>query len=286
MAKRAALITLHGMGRTEPDYAKDVLTKLERRLDNDYARLHVGAVFYQGLLQPNEDRVWNLVQNQVGWDALRKFLLFGFADAAGLESSRTDRNGVYAKTQLCIAKELWKAWQELGRASRPLVVLAHSLGCQVMSCYFWDAQQTKFGGKARAGIWQDIASFAADITGGAALGDQELEFLRGESMHTIVTTGCNIPIFVAAHATDEIIPIQPNATFAWHNFYDRQDVLGWPLASLSTQYGNAVRDHPINAASGVWGWILKSWNPLAHGEYWGDKSVLKPLESFLRAALV
>jgi len=286
MPKRAALITLHGMGRTERDYAEDLLTNLERRLAGDYARLHVGQVFYQDLLQPNEDRVWGLVENQVGWHTLRKFLLFGFADAAGLESSRSELNGVYARAQLRIAQELWRAWQALGQADRPLVVLAHSLGCQVMSCYFWDARQAKINGQARAGIWQDIAKFAVDITGHAALSDKELEFLRGESMHTIVTTGCNIPIFVAAHATDHIIPIQPNATFEWHNYYDEQDVLGWPLAELYRASGKAVHDHAINAASGVWGWIAKSWNPLAHGEYWGDSSVLKPLTNVLRAAMV
>ena len=76
-----------------------------------------------------------------------------------------------------------------------------------------------------------------------------------------MTTGCNIPLFVAAH--DPVVPIDPPATgFEWHNYYDPDDVLGWPLAGLGDDYGRLVTDHPINAGGSVLDWFLKSWNPL------------------------
>ena len=46
-----------------------------------------------------------------------------------------------------------------------------------------------------------------------------------------------------------------------------------------------MTDHPINAGGGIMEWMLKSWNPLSHSQYWGDDDVLDPLEEHLRALL-
>jgi len=135
------------------------------------------------------------------------------------------------------------------------------------------------------GIWQDIGHFESEITGGDPLTAAQKAFLQGVSLRSFYTTGCNIPIFVAAHASREILPVTPNDTFEWHNFYDEDDILGWPLADLSPQYKKIVTDHPINAGGGIMEWMLKSWNPLSHSQYWGDDDVLDPLEEHLRALL-
>jgi hypothetical protein len=284
MAKKAAFITVHGMGRTEETYNAEIVEELQSRLGSTFDNLHVGKVYYQGILQPNEDRVWNSVAGRVGWDQLRSFLLFGFADAAGLESGKEGLESVYSQTQTLIATELYRARKEMD-GDGPVVMIAHSLGCQVASCYFWDAQQASQGNVVDVGIWQEIDAFEERITNGATLTGEDLAFIQGKSVRTLFTTGCNIPIFVAAHATEDILPIKPNNAFEWHNFYDRDDVLGWPLSELSDQYATVVRDYPVNAGGGIVGWILKSWNPLSHEQYWGDDEVLDPLESKLRELL-
>jgi len=63
-------------------------------------------------------------------------------------------------------------------------------------------------------------------------------------------------------------------------------VLGWPLQPLSPQYHELVEDRAINAGQGAAGWILKSWNPLAHTAYWTDDDVVKPLADLLHGLLV
>ena len=61
-------------------------------------------------------------------------------------------------------------------------------------------------------------------------------------------------------------------------FYDKDDVLGWPLADLSARYANLVTDIEINAGGGFWGWLTSSWNPLSHNQYWQDSQFLQQLK--------
>ncbi len=284
MSKKAAIVTVHGMGRTDPQYNRELVGELQHRLGSLYDKLHVGKVYYQDVLQPNEDRVWQAVGRRVKWDELRKFLLFGLGDAAGLEAGKTAIDSDYAQAQLRIARELFLA-REAMAGSGPLLILAQSLGGQVTSNYFWDARKAASGDRPRVGIWQDLANVEGRITGGRALTADETAFLQGSSLRVLMTTGCNIPIFVAAHAKHDVLPIQPNEAFEWHNYYDKDDVLGWPLADLSPQYGRVVKDHPVNAGSGMIGWLLKSWNPMSHTQYWADDELLDPLEEKLRELL-
>jgi hypothetical protein len=282
MSKKAAFITIHGMGTTEPNYNKDIVKEIKDRLGTKFDDLHVGKVYYQDILQDNENRVWELVANKVKWDGLRKFMLFGFADAAGLENGKEANDSVYSQAQLRIAKELLIARKAMN-GDGPVVIIAQSLGTQVVSCYFWDAViSANTPNKVKVGIWQDGNNFGKNINNGQDLTNDEINFIRGNSLHTLFTTGCNIPMFVAAHATDKIEPIKPNNFFKWENYYDKDDVLGWPLSDLSDNYKSTVKDHQINAGGGVIGWLVKSWNPWSHGQYWGDNDVLDPLEEILR----
>jgi len=285
MPKKAAILTVHGMGRTKATYHHQLVSELQHRLGTLYDQLHFGSVYYQDVLQANEDRVWSAVGRRVKWDALRQFLLFGFGDAAGLEAGKDGIDSDYALAQLRIARALFQARAAMA-GSGPLLILAQSLGGQVTSNYFWDAQKAAAGERPRVGIWQDLGRVEREITGGRPLTADETAFLQGSSLRVLMTTGCNIPIFVAAHAKQDILPIQPNRQhFEWHNYYDKDDVLGWPLADLSPQYGEVVTDHPVNAGSGMIGWLLKSWNPMSHTQYWADDEVLEPLEQTLRSLL-
>ena len=57
------------------------------------------------------------------------------------------------------------------------------------------------------------------------------------------------------------------------NFFDADDVLGYPLKPLSPSYGNAVsEDIEINV-----GGLFTSWNPISHTEYWTDNDFTEPV---------
>lgn len=298
MPKKAALITVHGMGETQPNYNAELVGQLKRRLGSAAEDLHIGSVYYQGILQRNESRVWRRVEGRLAgpwdwmrrayWNELRKFFLYGFGDAAGLENGKESRSSVYTQAQICFAKVLFAARQAM-EGDGPVVIIAQSLGCQVASCYFWDAQQKANGASVNVGIWRDIRHFEHAITGAATeqgtpengrpLSPEEIGFIQGKTFKTFVTTGCNIPIFVAAHAKADIVPIfAESEEFRWNNYYDQDDVLGWPLRPLSSGYEQRVIDHAINASGSFWGWLALSWNPMSHTQYWGDSDVLAELE--------
>lgn len=284
--KKAALLVIHGMGRTEPDYGDEVRHRILKRLGAKAERLHFGTIYYQGILQPNEDRVWNLVSERLRWKMLRRFVLFGLADAAGLETNKHMPGSVYTQTQILIARTLFTAFMSVG-SDGDVVFLAHSLGGQILSNYLWDAQNQKSkSAPVRIGIWPNLQEFGPRICGGETLEDEAVDFIGGSRIRSLYTTGCNIPVFVAAHGVDQVMPIgKTRDDFEWHNYYDKDDVLGWPLRELSPSYGELVTDHEINAAGSVMGWLLRSWNPVSHVEYWDDDCVLDDLASHLDSLL-
>ena len=212
----------------------------------------------------------------IRWKTLRKFILFGFADAAGLEDSKEQKKSVYELAQLEIVKTLGKAFSDLGEKSKKVILIAHSLGCQVISNYIWDAQKSPED--VKYGIWKKISGYESEIKD---LTEEKKNFLRLNTLHRVYTTGCNIPIFVAAHARDQIIPIKkPNPDFKWFNFYDRDDVLGWPLSVLCKEYEALVKDFSVNAGN-----ILNCWNPVSHNQYWNDNDFINPLVKDIEEAI-
>jgi hypothetical protein len=282
---QAALLTVHGMGETPREYAEKLFEDVAARLGPLAGQVDFRSIYYQDILKPNQETVWARVSDstRLHYADLRRFLLFGFGDAAGLENRKEIDGSVYELAQAAIARQL------LGIArqdpSTRVVFLAQSLGCQVLSSYIYDAQKALAGGEVLAGVWKDVDAWAMRALG-ARLSDSDRRFMAGGSCTAFVTTGCNIPIFCAAHKQMDIKPIaRPTPGFEWINLYDPDDALGWPLQPLSPGYAELVDDRAINAGQGAVTWILKSWNPLSHSAYWGDVQVLDAVAQRLRGEI-
>lgn len=264
MSKTLALITLHGMGDRDDNYHKPFETRIRETLGEAvWQRIVFRSVNYQNILQDPQKAIFDRMEPHVGWKRLRKFLLFGFSDAASLEAGKEKDGSPYARTQERIRQALDEAFDEAGGVAVPVVILAHSLGCQVISNYIWDAEP---GRPASVGIWTKASAGLPD-------GSPRDTFRRLRTLRRLSTIGCNIPIFVAGHATIDAIA-RPNEGFTWHNHYDVDDPLGWPLKPLSDSYGDLVEDIPVRAGNRFIGWLLKSWNPLSHGDYWTNRTVI------------
>jgi hypothetical protein len=273
------------MGETPREYAARLFEAVAARLGPLAGQVDFRSIYYQDILKPNQETVWARVSEttHLRYADLRRFLLFGFGDAAGLENRKEIDGSVYELAQEAIARQLLGvARQDM---STSVVFLAQSLGCQVLSSYIYDAQKAAAGLPVLAGIWKDIDAWARRALG-EGLSEPEKRFLAGGTCSAFVTTGCNIPIFCAAHKQMDIRPIaRPTERFAWINLYDPDDALGWPLQPLSPGYAALVDDRAINAGQGVVTWILKSWNPLSHTAYWGDAQVLDLLTQRLRVEI-
>lgn len=265
---KLVLLTLHGMGVTKENYADELQQGLRKRLGGRWTAVSVQPVWYAPVFQANEDIVWNSLagdpRNELDSTALRKLFLFGFADAAAFERSAHAEPATYLKVQQLIHDALARGYRDCGEEpSTPVVVVAQSLGGQVISSYLWDAQRQKQ-------IFEDLPASGTGLDA----------FVRLKSMRHLVTTGCNIPIFTAGLARR--VNFDRPAGVVWENFYDPDDVLGWPLRQLDKQ-GNTydwILDRPISAGN-----ILTGWNPASHLGYWSDKDVLNPLAESIAGLL-
>lgn len=296
MARKVALVTLHGMGETKDDYYRGIQEKVAARLGPDRMNMVAfEAVNYQKNLQGNQDEVWRRMQERaesLKFKELRKFFLFGIADAAGLENRKEIDGSAYEDAQLEIARCLFNARKAMD-TDGPVVVIAQSLGSQVFSSYIYDAQRAEEAGrnpgvpKPQAGIWKNIDAYSARISeNGLPLTAAEKRFLAGNTVVGLVTTGCNIPIFIAAHKQMHIKPIMPPTPhFKWLNLYDRHDALGWPLQPLRGGYETLVEDREVNVGAGILGWTA-SFTPLSHTAYWTDGDVIEQLAQMVERALM
>jgi hypothetical protein len=115
----------------------------------------------------------------------------------------------------------------------------------------------------------------------------------------MITFGCNIPLFSLAFPLARPIRLPGKAVrktalrdrSRWLNFYDRDDVLGYPLRALYEKNRDAlnhqrqtvdrIEDYQINV--GMPGVDL---TPRAHSEYWTDNDLTRPVAEHLRSLLL
>ncbi len=282
MAKDVALFAVHGMGKTPTNFADELEEELLSELGSaHWDRVYFKPIYYQGLLQKKQETVFNTMKNraELDWLALRRFLLYGFSDAAGLEYRSAEPNSLYEQTQGIIFGVLNEAFDKLGQTAKPVVIICQSLGGHVLSNYLWDSQMTN----ATRGIWSNGRLW------GAPRGSEKDNFRRLKTLRFLYTTGCNIPNFVTGLGRDNIRAIKTTTSgydIRWFNYYDEDDPLGWPLKPLSTSYGHAVRrDIRVNAGGSFLGHLTHSWNPLSHTRYWRDREIVRPLARHLKGLL-
>ena len=147
------------MGRASPTYADPLQKALFEHLNEARRALHFAPVYYENLLSPNQSRVWKACSATLRWTRLRRFGLFFLADAGALESRKSEPDSAYTRVQIRIAQTLYDACRKTG-PNAPLVLIAHSLGCQILSNYLWDAQKYLKHGRSNVGIWTDPKQYA------------------------------------------------------------------------------------------------------------------------------
>ena len=151
---------------------------------------------------------------------------------------------------------------QLGGRPVPLVVLAHSFGSHIFSNFTWDHQHHP---------------------------DPTLSsFERMNWLTVIVTSGSNIPLFT--FACREVIPIRfppprlPSRLkqkARWLNYFDYDDVLGWPLKPINKAYAQTVSEDRAIRVGGA----LTGWNPTSHSRYWSERKFVGEVARLLTTFL-
>ncbi|NQV37488.1 MAG: hypothetical protein HQ509_05710 [Candidatus Marinimicrobia bacterium] len=188
-------------------------------------------------------------------------------DASAYRCVKDTPNTTYYKIHTRIRIALHELFNiGLGGTNVPLIIMAHSLGGHIMSNYIWDMQ-------------------IFDPENPVLYHPENLsDFEKFHTLTGIVTFGCNIPLFTFANSEVKTIQFPPDslsedlkAKARWMNFYDPDDILGYPLRPIEA-YAEIIKTEDEKAInSGGW---FSSWNPLSHSGYWTDNDFTKPVAEY------
>ena len=267
MPGKIGVLVVHGMGG-DPEPGRDPVLKFIGRVQHRLEELTLPAGtagfragHWADVLEPRERDLWDRLTATYGlhWKALRQFVISAFGDAIAYRSPPSAAQPTYAAIHARMADHLRQLEAALGVPDAPLVVVGHSLGSVILSDHIWDEQT------------------------GRGLGSSP--FTRAETLGGVVTFGSTLPLFCLA--LDTIVPIKfpgPGLSPAgqkaasWLNFFDRDDVLGYPLRDTGYGYEHTVNaDLEVDAGSS-----LVSWTPLSHTGYWTDPEVIAETAVMIR----
>ena len=276
MEAKLGVLIIHGIGSQDDKFANPMIEELEGRISG-HAKIRWQPVYWADLLSKRESKLLNKLfpeekrshwfddQSSL-WFQLRKFVMNYIGDATAyryipISSSQTKKtNETYDRIHDRVHNAIVKLRKRLGSADKPVIVMAHSLGSVIMSDYLWDRQKK-----------QDKDPYGNN------------KFERMETLAGFITFGSPIPLFTLAYRPVKSIKFPPKTLpdnlrkkAKWLNFYDSDDVFGWPLKNLSRSYEGAVTDDfPINVGL----------TPVCHGKYWTDNDFTKPVAQYISEIL-
>jgi hypothetical protein len=250
------LLSIHGMGRVEgaDEFEERIRSNLLPRLtDISGVQPPYEPIEYASIMEGIEGELWDRMTDEarggarLDWQVIRKFFLYWFSDATTYQ-----RTQVYPKLQERIKDSIDALRAQLDSDDAPIVIVGHSLGCQILCDYIWDVRKRIDHGEvpAEKSYWS---------------GQEPTSFQALGTARALISTGCNIPLFVSGVSPVSLFS-RPHPRFQWLNIFDRDDVLGWPLKALGDAYLNAdwISDVQVNAGM----------TPNSHSNYWKRDEVL------------
>lgn len=268
--KKIAVAIIHGMGNQKENYGdemkelleKIILEKVKSEVKDADSMVSIVPIYWANVFEQGEAELYKtLVEGKnLRFKELRRFIIHYLADAIAYQPVETAKHNYHLVHQK-VAQSLRVLSVEAG-PDAPLCVISHSLGAVIASNYFYDMQVKP----------ENVGFSTEPLT--------PLE--KGDSLSLFYTMGTTLPFWSLRYAQfDRPINIPsrsikerfPGLVGEWINFYDRDDLLGYPLKEVSPEYRRAVtEDREINA-----GGVLDSWNPLSHAAYLTDRDVLEPI---------
>lgn len=243
---KLGVLIIHGIGSQDTDFADGMIAKLRKQLSDPDA-VEFQTVHWAPLIEEKSQRMWKrLITRKLRWKFLRKFFINSLGDATAYN------NEMYDDVHDRIEDAMMALRHKLNyHPFTPVIVIAHSLGCAMITDYIWDRQAKNDPVRDR---------FMLPVKG-------------------IFTMGCNIPVFALSHEPIRAIDARG---MTWINLYDKDDIMGYPLKPISESYADAV-DDDVEVNTGHW-W--SSWNPLSHNDYWTDSDVIDKVSQLANTFLL
>lgn len=281
MPQKIAVAIIHGIGNQTSDFAEGMMAELRERFTKAIAgqssdppsELVMEPIYWAPELQAQETELWSRLRKGGDLDflSLRQFMVNFAADAIAYQPAPKEKQA-YERIHARVAAGLNQLAISAGPTA-PLCLIAHSLGTVIASNYIYDLEKHARKKLISKKVLNEME-------------DTPLE--RGETLANLYTFGSPIALWSLRYADfgrpiavpspklrghhPAVVPVTE-----WINFYDEDDVIGYPLRTLNDAYKTAVKeDICVNAG----GW-LSSWNPLSHNGYWTDNDVTKPIAAGL-----
>ena len=278
MPVKLGIIITHGMGNQDRDFAKPTIDEINARLKKlktDSKQVAWEDLFWADVIEPREQALWDRVsaKHDLDYVKIRRFVISALGDAVAYQRVPGHIN-TYRQIHDRVRDHLTKLRTKMGDQDLPVIVIAHSLGTAIMSDYIWDRQKQ---------LRNNVPNGTPTDSTPTSTPTERLENLIG-----FITFGSTLPLFSLAFSPVVAIdfppatlpdPLKPVAK--WLNFFDEDDVLGYPLKPSDPSYDRVVtEDIEINAGS-----VFSSWNPLSHNGYWTDNDFTKPVAEQIAAVL-
>lgn len=281
-ARKIGVIVIHGVdiqtGVSAGDvsqltFSNSMWRRVAGKLGPAAANVVWREVIWSDIIRGRQQAYFNTIRDKTSADAAREFVLSALSDAAAYRKTADGAASVYEQIHARIEVAMRSLEDQIGPDGQVLI-LAHSLGGHIMSNYIYDLQQFRLRvAKGR---------FASPL--------QNMRTVAG-----LMTFGCNIPIFLFAYPPQKVVPISypgdalPQAaqmTTWWQNFYDKQDIMAYPMGSAAPLYAQMVanrhlRDVPIHLGTPV----SSGWDPLSHGSYWAGAELASPVAHYITKML-
>ncbi|WP_020427794.1 hypothetical protein [Paenibacillus riograndensis] len=268
MPQKLAVIVIHGLGKQHEDFADKFIEEMHKAFSavsgekEPGQRIVVKPVYWASVFANREDK---LMKTLVGppynlhYRELREFMIHYLADAVAYQPlDGGDDN--YEAVHKTISTQLNILSAEAG-PDAPLCVISHSLGTVIASNFFYDLQN----GHRKPPILNP---------------DSALE--RGDTLSLFYSCGTTLPLWgLRFPELDKPIQVpskefsaqHPQISGEWINFFDKDDVLAYPLKSIDPAYDKVVtEDRDVNV-----GTIIKGWTPLCHNGYLKSSNVITPI---------
>ncbi len=269
MSKKLGVLMIRGSGESgfnrQEKFLKRLLKKL-MRMGIDPQEIHFEFVDWYGPLQVQQENVLARIKSaniKLRSRMTRNLIITNIGDLINYGGKPNLPSGGYEETHKLVHKSMLSIKENINE-NAPLIILASSMGTEIINNYIWDRQHAP---------------------NPDPMGNTPLE--RFDTLVGLFTFGSNLPIFAASHVIDSLVPItfpSPNLLpellphAVWENYYDRNDSMGYPIKALNPGYANAnVVDIQINIGN-----IFTFWNFLSHFGYWKSKKLVKRIANYIQ----
>ncbi|MEK3734872.1 MULTISPECIES: chemotaxis protein [Paenibacillus] len=273
MEQKIAVMIVHGLGRQKENYAERLIRKLSEAfaeasgLSTD--QLAIEAVHWAHVFAEREEQLFRDIVSsyRLRYRWLRRIVIHYLADAVAYQPVEGDAQN-YEEVHSTLSAALHRLSLAAGPTA-PLCVISHSLGTVIASNFFYDLQFSSRGKRLVI--------------------NPEAPIEKGETLAFFYSLGTTLPLWSLRYRdfdqpirvpSDHLKLHHRRLEGEWINFYDKDDILGYPLQGVDPAYKETVRkDVEVNA--GHW---LTSWNPLSHRGYFSNPTIIRHISSTLAAA--